>query len=221
MLVYILGAILLMGILIVVVKGSFQEGTSIDGEQLVVKASQVQQYAGEIERAVGYILNSGYSETALRFATNISSTYGDITSIRPRQIFDPQGGAVEYKSPPSGINDGTAWQFFATTHFTDMGIDTGGSQKAELIAVLPNVTQAFCSQINRMVGQSSINLASTSDPAANGCVHQPGSEFQGTFVAGGAVNLLDNAVVTKFPAKEACVKCNTGQFHYYKVLMTR
>jgi len=221
MLVYILGAILLMGILIMLVKGSFQEGTAIDGEQLVIKASQVQQYAGEIERAVGYVLNSGYSEADLRFATNISSTYGDITNDPKRQIFVTKGGGVEYKSPPSGVNDGTAWQFFATTHFTDMGIDTGGSQKAELIAVLPNVTQAFCSQINRTVGQSSINLASTSDPAANGCVYQPGSEFQGTFTAGGAVNLLDNAVVTKFPAKEACVKCSTGQFHYYKVLMTR
>lgn len=221
MLLYILGAIFLMGILIFLVKGNFQEGSGIDADQIVIKATQVQQYAGELERGVGYILRNGYSEADIRFATNISSTYGDITNDAGRQVFVARGGGVEYKSPPSGINDGTAWQFFATTHFTDMGIDTGGSQKAELIAVLPNVTQAFCTQINRIVGQSSINLASTSDPAANGCVHQPGSEFQGTFAAGGAVNLLDDAVVTKFPAKEACVKCNSGSFHYYKVLLTR
>jgi len=221
MLIYIMGAIFLMGILIMLLKGSFQEGTGTDGEKLLLKVTQVQKYASELERGVNYVLNNGFSEADIRFATNISSTYGDITSLEGRQVFKPKGGGVEYKAPPAGVNDGTAWQFFATTHFRDFGTDApAGSQRAELFAVLPKVTEAFCSQLNRSVGQT-INLASISDPAANGCIYEPGSEFQGTYVNGAGANLLDNAVVTKTPAKEACVKCDNGTFNYYRVLIGR
>ena len=220
MLIYILGAIFLLGLLIVLVKGSFQEGTGIDGDKVVLQASQVQQYASELERGVSYVLRNGVSESDMRFAsTTAASTYGTYSDINS-MVFAPNGGGAEYKRPPNGINDGTAWQFYGTTHFTDLGTDLAGSQKAELVAVLPKVTESFCNQINRNVKQT-IDLTLVTDPSGNGCVYTAGEEFAGTFRAGAAVNLLDDTKLSSLPAKEACVRCNDGTFHYYRVLQTR
>lgn len=222
MLIYILGAIFLFGLLIMLIKGSFQEGTAIDGEKVVLKANQVQQYANELERGVSYVLRNGVSEADIRFAApNALSVYGTYSND-PFMVFAPVGGGVEYREAITGINDGTQWQFYGTTHLTNLGTNTAGQQKAELLAVLPNVTQAFCSQINRNVKQS-IDLTQTTDPAAQGCVYAPTSEFGPGFLfnSGAAVNLLDDARLTNLPANEACVRCDDGTFHYYKVLMAR
>lgn len=218
--IYILGAIVLIGLLMVLVKGSFQEGTGIDGEQLLLRANQLQQYAGEIERGVSYILREGVSETEIRFAApNASSAYGSYSDT-PAMVFAPAGGAVEYKNPPAGINDGSPLGFFATTHLTGLGTNSGSQIKAELLAVLPNVTQGFCNQINRSIKQS-IDLSQVTDPGANGCVYAPGSEFTGTFSSGASTNTLDNDQLSRTPATEACVRCSDGTFHYYKVLLSR
>lgn len=222
MLIYIIGAIFLFGLLIVLLKGGFQEGTGIEGEKVMLKANQVQQYGSELERGVSYVLRNGISEADMRFAApNALSAYGSYSND-PSMVFAPLGGGVEYKEPLQGINDGTQWQFFGTTHISNIGSNTSGDQKAELLAVLPNVTMAFCNQINRNVKQT-IDLTATTDPAAQGCVNTTGSEFgDGTqFLSGTSVNLLDDDELTIIPATEACVRCSDGTFNYYKVLMGR
>lgn len=221
MLIYILGTIFLLGLLIVLLKGSFQEGTGIDADKVVLAASQVQQYGSELERGVGYVLQNNVSETDMRFAApNANSAAYGVYSDAEFEVFAPAGGGVEYQRPQTGINDGTQWQFYATTHLTDLGTDAGGEQKAELLAVLPNVTEQFCNQINRSVRQA-IDLTQTTDPGALGCVNTTGEEFDGTFRAGNAVNLLDDTKLSRVPAREACVRCGDGTFHYYRVLMAR
>lgn len=223
-LIYILGAILLLGLLIMLVKGSFQEGTGIDSEKTVLKAQQVQSYASELERGVNYVLRNGVSETDIKFAVPTGFTaipiYGAYTDSEP-MVFAPKGGGVEYKMPPTGVNDGTAWRFFANTHFTDLGTDDANTRKAELIAVLPNVTDAFCSQINRNMKQS-IDLTANTDPSANGCMYNPGFDFVGAYSYGSTANVLDDTKLTNVPAPEACVKCaSDNKLHYYKVLLVR
>lgn len=222
MLVYIIGAIFLLGLLIVLIKGSFQEGTGIEGERVVLKANQVQQYAGELERGVSYVLRNGISEADIRFAApNALSVYGTYGND-PEMVFAPVGGGVEYREPLPGINDGTQWQFFGTTHIWNIGTNATGNQKPELLAVLPNVTLAFCNQINRNVKQA-IDLTQVTDPSSEGCVNATGSEFNtgSLFSSGADVNLLDNDELTNFPASEACVRCSDGTFNYYKVLIGR
>lgn len=220
MFIYILGAIFLLGILIVVLRGSFQEGSGIDSEKVGIKVSEVQRYASELERAVRYILQNGHSEADIRFAhADALPAYGTPGDTPGRQVFEAAGGGAEYKTPPSSVNDGTAWQFFATTHIKDVGTDTAGSRKAELLAVLPNVTQSFCEHVN-IVNQQSLDLSVVTDTGAD-CVYQPGSEFAGTFLSGGATNILDDTQFSKLPPMEACIQCATGDFHYYRVLLGR
>lgn len=217
MLIYILGAVFLLGILIVLLKGNFQEGTGIDAEKVGLKVSEVQRYASELERGVNYVIRNGRSESDIRFAIpdSVTTEYGDITSEPDRQVFDPKGGGVEYAAPPVGVNDGTAWQFYATTHIKDLGTNDSSSSKAELLAVLPNVTQAFCSRVN-MQNQQTVNLNNST--MTSGCVYDAGHEFDGTYGIG-TITLKDGEY-SKSPAKEMCVNC-AGDYNYYRVLLTR
>ncbi len=222
MFVYILGAIFLMGILIVISKGNMQEGASVDAERATLAVTRVQRYTAEIADGVNSILNNGYSETELRFADpdNSSGPYGNITTTPKQQVFSPDGGNVEYQKPVAGINDGTLWQFYANTHIKDIGTDTSATRKAELLAVLPNVTKSFCAAVNLAVKQT-IDLSLDTDPSANGCVYG-GTEFNGTYLSGSSVNTLDDTKFSRVPAPEACVKCaSDGKFHYYRVLLSR
>lgn len=221
-LIYILGAIFLLGLLVVLVKGSFQEGTGTDSEKVVLKAQQIQSYASELERGVNYVLRNGVSESDIRFAApNAPSNYGTY-SDNPNMVFAPSGGGVEYKDPPAGVNDGTKWGFFGTTHIANMGSDAVPVRKAELIAVLPNVTQAFCSQINRNVKQA-IDLSQSADVSSNGYIYQPTEPFLGTFRSGNPANNLLDASFTFLPPTEACVRAASSpvSYHYYKVLLAR
>lgn len=222
-LVYILGAILLMGLLVVVVKGVSNPGSGIDQEAVIIRVSDVQRYAGEVERGVNMILRSGQSEADLRFShPNGYSAYGIVhTAPFAREVFHAAGGAAEYRMPPPGVNDGTRWQFFSNTHITGMGTEGAGLRRAELLMVLPNVTQAFCERVNLVNGQNLNVVSQVQDPAANGCIYSPGSEFNGTYSSGAGANSLDSALITHKPAAQACVRCSSGALHFYHVLLAR
>lgn len=225
-LIYILGAIVLMGVLVMLVKGSNSPGAGIDSETTMIRASEVQQYAGELERAVNFILSNNHSENDIRFAAaSAPGAYGNIATDTPltRQVFAKQGGAATYRAVPAGIQTtATPWQFYGNTHIKGFGTDTLAGRKAELIAVLPNVTPAFCERINELNGQN-LNLAANHDPTANGCLFTGGgSEFTGSFVTGASANIIDHTLFTQTPAKQACIRCQTtGALHFYHVLLGR
>ena len=86
------------------------------------------------------IFQNDFSENDIRFSHPDAHTdYGLITDTPARQVFSREGGGASYRAAPSGINDGSAWEFYGGTHMPDVGSD-----RAELIAVLPNLTQEFC-----------------------------------------------------------------------------
>lgn len=220
MFVYILGAIFLLGILLVALRSGYQPGAGIDTEKGMLQASQIQKYASELERGVTFIMQNGRSESDLRFAHVSAPGYGTPGDTPARQVFEPTGGNVEFKAPPSGANDGTMWQFYGNTHIRDLGTNSGTGIRSELLAVLPNVTAAVCNEINRAVGQT-IDITLNNDPGANGCVYG-GTVFTGTFVTGATSNTIDHTMFSKLPPKEACVKCQSdGNLHYYRVLLAR
>ena len=151
MLIYILGAIFLMGLLIVLLKGSFQEGTGIDGEKLMIRINEVQRFGSEAERGVGYILQNGESELDLRFAQPNTVSYGAITTTPKRQLFAPEGGGVEMPGLPTDVlTDSSLWVFTARNAAQQIGSTCADQTCTDLMLVLPNVSKQFCTQINRM-----------------------------------------------------------------------
>lgn len=216
---YVLLGIALLGALTVALRNSGSGMDNIDREDLVLKANQVQKYGHELTIAVNALLENGVSEAEIRFAYPSAATeYGTITTNPTHQVFGKTGGKADYRTPPSGVNDGSAWEFFATTDIPQIGSD-----KAELIAVLPNVTQGFCSVINTQLGftngtQPTDNATGTTPDCVMGAAAQ---RFTGTY-SDTTPNILDDTTFSRLPSLQACVYCaSDSAYHYYYVLLAR
>lgn len=241
----ILIAIVLIGALTAAIQSGGQaERANIDDETLIIRASEVQRIASELERAVTYIMQDGNkSESDIRFAhPDANSDYGDLSADADPsdQIFHRDGGGANYRGVPDDINDGSAWEFYAGTHIPGVG----RADRTELIAVLPHVTPQFCDKINDLNGQNG-TVSDTGTGTASGlspgdCVNigadgrfDDGQQFYTT------VNTMDETS-TSFdhdsntsaprPAMQACVTCSadtnsangaTDERHFYHVLMAR
>lgn len=225
MLVYIIGAIFLMGILVVLLKGSFQEGTGIDPEKNAMRAGQLMRIGSELERAVRYIINNDYSESDIRFAHPTGaaaySTYGLVSSIPARQVFSPQGGGAVWRNPPAGIQSAAAnWVFSGNNAAEQIGSTCATAACSDLMVVLPNVTKDVCIQINRAKG---IN-----NPAGNPPIEVDGINLSVLFTGGvfaySATLNTTGAYTSAQP--EGCFEGNggnttVGNYYYYRVLLAR
>lgn len=240
----ILIAVALIGLLTAAVSRTNRpDGASIDREALVLRVGEVQRYASELERAVNFIMQNGFSERDLRFAHyDAHADYGDFAADTDKrdQIFAREGGGANYRTPPNGVNDGSAWEFYGGTHVPGMG----RSDRAELVAVLPHVTAEFCDRINDLNSQSGTMLddgnVTASGANAGECVNvgaigrfDNGQQFYTT------INTMnetaasfehDAATSAARPAAQGCVTCSmdtnaangtTDERHFYHVLMTR
>lgn len=225
MLVYIIGAIFLMGLLIVMLKGSFQEGIGIDAEKSALAAGEVMRQGSELERAVRYITGNGFSETDIRFAhpTGLAaySAYGLIGTTPAQQVFSPQGGGATWRNPPAGSQSAdTPWVFTANNAASMVGTTCTMAACSDLMVVLPNVTKSVCIQINRAKG--------ITNPAG-----EPPREVDGmdlaTLFTGGSFTYgatLDTTGGYTASQTEGCFEGNggstsTGQYYYYRVLLVR
>lgn len=217
-LLYVLIGIVLVGLLTVALRSSGGYKEDIDTESLVIKAGEVQRYGAELARAVNILLEKKVSEADIRFAhPDAGVEYGNITTDPENQIFSSDGGRAPYRAAPTGVNDGSAWEFFATSQIPQVGSD-----KAELIAVLPNVTAGFCAAMNGQLGFDPSTQPTDGPAGAPPCVSGAAIDrFAGTY-DDAAPNSLTDATFSKLPAYQACVLCESdSNYHYFYVLMAR
>lgn len=213
---FILIAIVLTGLLTVAIQSTTQTGSeNIDRETLIIRASQVRQYASELENAVRFVIQNGASEEDIRFAhPDNNADYGSIATTPEFQVFSSNGGGAGFKAPPESINNGDSWEFYGTSHLPDVG-----SNSAELVAVLPNITQGFCEVINEQLGYDP--ATQPTDSAA--CIHSGAAgRFDGATTFSVSPNTADEGTFTVKPALQGCVQCSAdSSYHYFKVLMSR
>ncbi len=216
---FILIAIALIGLVTAALRVGSGDGANIDREKLAIVAAQVKQQAGEMEQAITLIINNGASESDIRFAhPDAHADYGTITTTPEFQVFDRAGGAATYRPAPAGVNDGSAWEFYGNTHMPQTGTD-----RAELLAVLPNVTAGFCETINRMNGYSATPTDGAGGAGTATCLYSgaaarfdAGTQFSAT------PNTTDEGTFSVKPAKEGCVRCTGDDSrHFFHVLMAR
>lgn len=220
-LIIILVAIMLIGLLTAVIQGSSNnDNANIDKEQLLLNASRVRQYAMELENAVSIIVRNGHSEVDIRFANPDSTItdYGDMSADteKTRQVFHADGGAAEYRSAPVGIQtSASSWEFYGGTSLPGVG-----TSAPDLIAVLPNVTLAFCQKVNEMNGYAK----GTSPPTDTGsCLNAGAAERFGTGVTfdGTANDATGEATFTVLPAMQGCARCDDATYNFFHVLLKR
>lgn len=221
-LIYILGAIFLLGLLVVIVKGSSTPGSSnIDKETLILRVNEVQNYGQELERAIAYIMRNGHSEADIRFAhPDADVNYGVITDTPTRQIFSTTGGGAKYRAPPENIQVTiTPWFFSGSNRIDDVGTHEASSASADLIAILPNVTENFCLLVNEKNGITNPLDAPPQDVGSAEIT----TEFAGTFSVGQPIEDSTNLIFNN--KLEGCFEGGgtppTGSYHYYRVLLAR
>lgn len=213
--IYILGAIVLLGILVIMVKGSTTPGAGIDNETLQLKVAEVQQYGMELERAVTYIMRNGYSESDIRFAhPNHSSAYGDITDDPGRQVFAREGGGATWQDNDPRIQTvDTDWVYGVGTRVVNVGTNANG----EIILWLSFVNKAFCILVNEKSGVTNPG----GDPP------QDGANMNVTnMVTNGNFPVLTQVNTSETDGKlEGCLEGGAdppaGTYHYYRVLLAR
>lgn len=222
---FILLGIVLIALVTAAIRSGGDHGANIDRETLLLNVTQVREYASELERAVVFIMHDGFSEVDIRFAHPDSASipdYGDLAAdaTPENQVFHRNGGAARYRIPPPGILfvSGGLWEFYGYTRMPHVGTD-----RADLIAVLPNVTQAFCDEINRINGQTSVPQETGAD-----CIHDITKRFglANPIFDDTTTNELDytSSSFTTMPAMQACVLCVPGppaELHFYHVLHAR
>lgn len=219
-LVYILLGVVLLGVLTVALRNTGAGGSKdIDSEDMVLKAGQAQRYGSEITGAVNDLLANNISEADIRFAHDDAPTeYGNVDTNPQNQIFGKQGAKATYRKPPEGVNDGSPWEFFGTSRIPEVGSD-----RAELIAVLPHVSEKFCKVMNAQLGfDRSTKPTDSGTGSSPDCVMGTSSDrFTGTF-SDGAPNILEDVTFSRLPALQACVYCASGNsYNYYYVLLAR
>lgn len=216
---FILLAIVLVGLVTAALRSGGIETANIDREELAIKVAQVRQHATEVERAVHLVMQNGISEQDISFAHPDAPTqYGVYNSLPKAEIFNPAGGGATWRTAPEGIaysSAGTAWEYYGDTNAPNVG-----SPKADLIAVLPEVSDAFCDEINRTRNQTN------QEPEDTGtCIDDAGSRATLRYSSangwfGTVPNDMNSATFTTLPAPEACVRCGSVP-HYYHVIMAR
>lgn len=215
MLIYILGAIFLMGLLIVLLKGSFQEGTGIDAEKAMMQAGELQRYGSEVERGVGYILREGASESDLRFANPNTPSYGLITDTPTYQVFSPDGGGAEWRNPPPGSQyTPTPWIFTGANVIRQVGSTCEDNTCTDLLMILPDITEALCTQINRNHGVATLS----------GEIPESVYSFDLSTLFTNGVFVFSNTLVPTDDVLDAQTEgcfLLSGKYNYYRVLLAR
>ena len=222
-LIYILGAIFLLGLLVVLVKGSSTPGSNVDKEQLLIRVAEVQEYGQELERAIAYIMQSGHSEVDIRFAhPDADIAYGDITDTPSRQVFSRSGGGAKYRKPPSDAQSTTTDWFFSGENIV-VGVASSNScvtaDCTDLIALLMNVSKEFCVLINDKNGVENIGR----NPPQDLGTMAYSDAFVGTYTI--TRHIKDDATLYLSGHLEGCFEGGgtppTGTYHYYRVLLAR
>ena len=224
-------AIVLIAALSIAIQGSNRSETaSINKETALIKLTAVQKFASDIERGILFILGNGMSENDIRFAhPNAPDGYGDLERSQAfeAQVFHPQGGGATYRFPPKGINDGSAYEFYGGTAAPSVG-----SRRADLMVVLPNVSQTFCDAVNQSVGldaPADTGAGSASGGSAGGCVHMgEGGRFGDNAQFYDDPNTMDEQSFRRYdekkhttPSPMACVTCSSGERHFYYTILAR
>lgn len=215
MFIYIIGAIFLIGLLVVIMRGGFQPGSGIDAEKAILQASKIRQYGSELEAGVSRVLNNGHSEADIRFSHANATGYGTPGDTPSRQVFESEGGNVEWQPVPAGVQTTvTPWTISAVTPVDGVGTTCAQASCTDLTLFLMYVSKDLCLALNNSIGITNPSGNPPADPDGFNWI----TPFQGTFSASG--NYISTTGGHTTGRMEGCVGVGS-EYHYYRVLLAR
>ncbi len=205
-------------------------GNTSMNELASLRATDVMQYAGAIQRGVRGMRINGTDESDICFHAD---QWGDTDyeflpqcNVNANRVFSAEGGGISYQAGVDEWYDQSAtppeakrWVISARYELTNVGTDSGGANtvaaNADLIIATGPLELPLCEAINSLAGHSintppMVSALTYNELAAN--------KFTGTF-SSDTGRIGDNG-------RERCVAQDNGSgdpefYFYYKVIIAR
>jgi hypothetical protein len=219
---YLFLAVALFGSLtFVVAQGNRGSVDGLTKEQARLNATEIIDFGDTIARATGSLRLRGTRLAQLRFSDIRLSTanYGDPALVDPvHAIFNPDGGAVIYRSPPTGaLRTGAGdYDFIGNVAVRNIGTDCASAQCVDLLMLVPDLNDETCRTVNVM-----LNIHNREDPLPAEANFIATGYFNGTL--GYADTIGDEAGSAALAGRTAgCFRDTAaGINYYYRVLWTQ
>jgi hypothetical protein len=188
----ILIAVALFAALSYVISQQRESGKSLSNERTRLLASDVIDMGNKLADSVGRLRLRQIANTKISFENTVVSGYANAACTTDNcKIFAFDGGGRDWEKTTLDINSGKEWGFTG-----DWGIKNMGSDDADLVAFLPNVTLDICNRINILIGLYAAGGTPTVIAAATA------NKFTGAF-AGSPVSITDAQIDGQ---KSACIE---------------
>lgn len=198
-----------------------QQGTDgLSGREAELAASDIVSYGQQLQRGVERLVARGISETDISFANPVDTNYSNaLCGNNNCLVFHPEGGAVSWKTPPSGVNYASTGYFIGPNRVgsADGTTINIGTEARDLVLLLP-VNDNVCAAIN--------GLTSKLDVWSNGGTANTSLRFTGDYAAGGS-SAISYSSTSHQPASgcfcEGPLPCTypARQLYYFNVLHSR
>lgn len=211
-LLFVLIAVALFSALVfTMTRGNRTHGMNTE-ENAALQAQQVASYAAKLSHAVETVmLQNGCLQSEVSFENNIVSGY-DNGAVAKCKVFDPAGGAMVFDTPPAPAVDTAAatdaGSSLAGRYFIagNIAVNNAGTSSADLVFVMPWVTEIVCKALNQLTKNDS------SIPADAGTSFDD-TKFQGVYAE-------DFTLDTGTGLQNGCYS-GSGGYHFYYVLLAR
>ncbi len=154
-----IGLILFTGLVFTFSK-SFQNSNDLSSpQQGKIAANDILSYTTDISQTVTKLITKGCSENDISFENPIVTGYTNPGAPVDKHcnVFAPEGGMMSWMKQPIGSNDGSDWIITDTSTETFDGTTAQlGTANAELILLLPFITNDVCDSINSQLGNPAV-----------------------------------------------------------------
>lgn len=193
-------------------------GKDATPEKLEMQASEILQYATNIENVVTRLrLSQNCRDTQISFENTTVSGYANAgaPSTKNCHVFDQAGGGLSYQSPPAG--SGASEYYFSTELVNGIGTSASYSDGADLLILVPNLTLELCTLINNKIDPR----VTTSIMIEDSAINLTTNKFTGTYSSSADIDSSFwnfNGVASP----EGCRQnTSSGAHYYFKVLLPR
>jgi hypothetical protein len=217
---YILLAVVLVAALSFAIASSLRGNSNVSNERNSLSAAEIVEAGSRLAEATARLRLRGIASTALSFENDLVTGYGHGGCLSdPCKIFSTKGGGLSWEEG-SAANNNKPWGFSSSMEVPQVGTD-----EADLVAVLPEVTVETCSAINHLL---SLTPANTPPPLA--ATFGPLVKFVGTY----SVSPVPLSVSSFAGKKAGCLQATTAsgnaitssgsltdKYFYYQVLVAQ
>jgi hypothetical protein len=147
-LIIILVAVALFAALSYVISQQSNSSSSLSNEKIRLIASDILDMGNKLSDSTARLRLRQISNTKISFENSIVAGYTNAACTTDLcKVFTFDGGGKDWETPTPDVNGGVDWGYTG-----DVAIKNIGSDDADLVAILPELSLDICDRINILIG---------------------------------------------------------------------